>query len=69
MPKVKTRKSAVKRFKVSGSGKLLRRQAGQKHLLTKKRRRRIRALKGTDDVHPTDMDRVIEQLPYLKYAR
>jgi len=68
MPKVKTRKSAVKRFKLSGSGKLLRRQAGQKHLLTKKRRRRIRALKGTDDVHATDMDRVIEQLPYLKYA-
>ena len=69
MPKMKTRKSAAKRFKLTGSVKLMRRQAGQKHLLTGKSSKRIRNLKGKAGVHDTDLMRVTEQLPYMGYLR
>ncbi len=45
MPKMKTKKGAVKRFKVTGSGKVLRAKTGRSHLLSKKsaaRKRRLR---------------------------
>ena len=45
MPKMKTHKGSKKRFRVTASGKLKRRQAGKKHLLshkTGKRKRRLR---------------------------
>lgn len=69
MPKVKTRKSAAKRFKLTASGKLMRRQAGQKHLITGKTAKRVRALKGKVLVSDTDMERVTDQLPYKSYLR
>ena len=46
MPKMKTHKASKKRFRVTGTGKLKRRQAGKKHLLshkTGKRKRHLRA--------------------------
>jgi len=45
MPKVKTNSSAKKRFKVTGTGKILRKQAGKRHNLGKKSQRRIRNLR------------------------
>ena len=48
MPKMKTRRGAAKRFKVTGSGKIRRNKANKSHKLTKKtpkRKRRLR--KGT----------------------
>lgn len=48
MPKMKTRRSAAKRFKLTGSGKIKRNKANKSHILTKKspkRKRRLR--KGT----------------------
>ncbi len=48
MPKMKTRRGAAKRFKVTGSGKIKRNKANKSHILTKKspkRKRRLR--KGT----------------------
>ena len=48
MPKMKTKKSAAKRFKVTGSGKVTYNKSGNRHLSTKKspkRKRRLR--KGT----------------------
>jgi len=36
MPKMKTNSSVKKRFKLSGSGKIMRRKAGLRHILTKK---------------------------------
>lgn len=69
MSKVKTRKSAAKRFKLTATGKLTRRQSGQKHLLQGKSSKRVRHLKGTKDVHETDLNRVTAQLPYQKYLR
>jgi len=45
MPKMKTRKSVAKRFKKTGSGKLVHNRAGNSHLATRKssnRKRRLR---------------------------
>ena len=51
MPKQKTRRSAAKRFKTTGSGKLRRRQAWRSHLVVgKKSSRRLRRLQGDADV-------------------
>jgi len=48
--KQKTRKSAVKRFKVSASGKVLHRSKGFRHLDQKKSKRWLRRLKKTKEV-------------------
>jgi large subunit ribosomal protein L35 len=45
MPKMKTHKSMRKRFKVTATGKLKRRQAGKKHLLSHKTGKRKRKLR------------------------
>jgi large subunit ribosomal protein L35 len=47
MPKMKTHKSSKKRFRVTAGGKLKRRQAGKKHLLSHKTGKRKRHLRGT----------------------
>ena len=47
MPKMKTHKGSKKRFRVTASGKLKRRQAGKKHLLSHKTGKRKRHLRGT----------------------
>ena len=44
MNKRKTNKSAAKRFKVTGTGKLMRRRSHARHILTKKPRKRVRKL-------------------------
>ncbi|MHB8293535.1 MAG: 50S ribosomal protein L35 [Acidimicrobiales bacterium] len=44
MPKMKTDKGAAKRFKVTGTGKLMRRKANRNHLLEKKPSKRTRRL-------------------------
>ena len=46
MPKMKTHSGAKKRFRVTASGKLKRRQAGKKHLLSHKTGKRKRQLRG-----------------------
>jgi large subunit ribosomal protein L35 len=46
MPKQKTRKSLTRRFKITKSGKVLRRQGFRRHLNAKKSRKRKRRLKG-----------------------
>ncbi|MBY0522351.1 MAG: 50S ribosomal protein L35 [Gemmataceae bacterium] len=47
MPKMKSHKGSKKRFKVTASGKLKRRQASKKHLLSHKTGKRKRSLRGT----------------------
>lgn len=47
MPKMKTRKAVAARFKVTGTGKLVRRRPGKRHILTKKSSNRKRHLSGT----------------------
>lgn len=65
MPKMKTNASAKKRFKVTGSGKIKRKHAFKSHILTKKSKKRKRALTKDTLVHPADMDNV-KQLLNLK---
>ena len=63
MPKQKTRRSAAKRFKITGSGKLRRRQAWRGHLVVgKKSSSRLRRLEGDAPVAPADRKRVRRML-------
>ena len=54
MPKNKTHSGAKKRFKVTGSGKLLFQRAGKRHLLEHKASKVTRRLTGTSEVAPAD---------------
>jgi len=64
MPKMKTNKSAAKRFKVSGTGRVRRPKAGGNHLLQEKSRKRLRRLRKNDLVTKT-LERHIKRLiPY-----
>lgn len=65
MPKLKTRKAAAKRFRASGSGKLMRRKAFRNHLLQHKSSNRKRRLAHIALVHERDAENVELMLPYL----
>ncbi|GAA4101621.1 50S ribosomal protein L35 [Actinomadura rubrobrunea] len=54
MPKTKTHSGAKKRFKLTGSGKVIRRRANRNHLLEHKPSKRTRRLDGTTVVSPAD---------------
>ncbi|HEY3129670.1 MAG TPA: 50S ribosomal protein L35 [Acidobacteriota bacterium] len=62
MPKLKTRKSAAKRFKVTGTGKIKRRSNFARHILTKKSAKRKRQLGSAKLVSKADVKRVREML-------
>ena len=62
--KAKTRKAVAKRFKVPGSGKVLRRKQGKRHLLQKKNRKRKRNLRKATLVSEADLKNVKENLPF-----
>lgn len=69
MPKMKTHKSGAKRYKVTGTGKIMRRHAGIGHLLANKSASRKRKLFGDTEIAVTQMDLVSKELPYKKYSR
>jgi large subunit ribosomal protein L35 len=58
MPKQKTHSAAKKRFKVTGTGKLLRRKAPKAHLLEKKSPKRKRAFRKQHDVDASNVREV-----------
>ena len=58
MPKMKTNRSAAKRFRRSGSGRFRRRRAYHSHILTKKSRKRKRRLRLPTLVSRADTKRV-----------
>ncbi|EAX46744.1 ribosomal protein L35 [Thermosinus carboxydivorans Nor1] len=64
MPKIKTRKSAAKRFKVTGSGEFKRAKAFKSHILEKKSPARKRNLRKAALVSKADYERVARMLPY-----
>jgi large subunit ribosomal protein L35 len=64
MPKVKSKKSAAKRFKVRSSGGIKRSRAYLRHILTKKSTKRKRQLRGTTSVHAADTKSVRAMMPY-----
>jgi len=69
MPKMKTHRSAAKRYKVTASGKILRRQAGKGHLLQHKSSARKNRLTGMVEISPSHEHLIAKELPYIQYSR
>lgn len=65
MPKIKTNRSAAKRFKKTSTGKLKRMKAYKSHILTKKSTKRKRNLRKATMTDPTNVQNMKKLLPYL----
>ena len=64
MPKLKTRKAALKRYKVTGSNRFLRKHAYKGHLLMKKSNKQKRKLSQVICVNSNDINSIKLMLPY-----
>lgn len=64
MPKMKTRKAAAKRYKVTGSGKVVIKKQGLRHILTKKSSKRKMNLRHPGVLSDIEAKRAKEMLPY-----
>jgi large subunit ribosomal protein L35 len=64
MPKMKTKSGAAKRFRVRPGGTVKRGQAFKRHILTKKSPKNKRQLRGSVNVHKSDMGHIAKMLPY-----
>jgi large subunit ribosomal protein L35 len=64
MPKLKTNRSAAKRFKRTKTGKLKKRSAGRGHILGKKTRKRKRQLRHSSYLSKGDQKKIEKLLPY-----
>jgi large subunit ribosomal protein L35 len=64
MPKLKTHKGASKRFKKTGTGKVVRNHAFARHILTSKTRKRKRKLHQGVVADPTNQPSLQRMLPY-----
>lgn len=61
---IKTKKSVAKRFKITGTGKVMRSRAGKRHLLASKNAKRRRNLGTSKQVDSTDTYRILQNLPF-----
>jgi large subunit ribosomal protein L35 len=64
MPKIKTNRSAAKRFKKTGSGKIKRSKAGKNHFTGKKASKSIRSLRKGTLISVADAERIGKLIPY-----
>ncbi|MCF7944100.1 MAG: 50S ribosomal protein L35 [Spirochaetia bacterium] len=64
MPKMKTRKSAAKRYKVTGTGKVKYKKQGLRHILTKKNSKRKMRLRHDDVLSKPETKKAKILLPY-----
>ena len=64
MPKMKTKSSAKKRFKVTATGKVLSAQAGKRHMMIKRSKKFIRNARGTTTLSAPDAKIVKGYMPY-----
>lgn len=64
MPKMKTRRSAAKRYKVSANGKVKYKKQGMRHILSKKSTKRKRHLRQAGQLSPAEQKRAKQLLPY-----
>ena len=64
MPKMKTKSSAKKRFKVSATGKVMSGQAGKRHGMIKRTKKFIRNARGTTEMSAPDQKIVKSYMPY-----
>ena len=62
MPKMKTKSSAKKRFKITGTGKIKRKHAFKNHILKKKSKKRKLKLTHSTLVNKTDIRNIEQQL-------
>jgi large subunit ribosomal protein L35 len=62
MPKMKTHKGAAKRFRVTGSGKIVRGKAYKSHILTKKSPKRKRNFRKETEMSAADRKVASKQL-------
>jgi len=65
MPKIKTNRGAAKRFKTTGSGKIVRSKAYANHILTKKSTKRKRNLRKSAVIDSTNRRQIGRLIPYL----
>ena len=65
MPKIKTCRAAAKRFKKTGTGKIMRNKAYKSHILTKKSTKRKRNLRQAAMTDATNVKNMKKILPYL----
>ena len=66
MPKMKTHSSTKKRFKISGTGLVMRSRPGTSHLAPGKTQKRIRHLRKESTVSTADMHRISQQIANIK---
>jgi len=64
MPKIKTKRSAAKRFKKTGGGKFVFRKSGHSHILTTKSTKKKRNQRRAGIISESDMKQVKRMLPY-----
>ena len=64
MPKMKTRRGAAKRFKITKSGRIKRRRAYRAHILEHKPPKRMRQARRSQEVDSVDAKAVRRMLPY-----
>jgi large subunit ribosomal protein L35 len=64
MPKMKTKKSAAKRFRVRPGGTVKRGQAYKRHILTKKTTKNKRHLRGAVNVHDSNLAQMAQMMPF-----
>ena len=65
MPKMRTNRAAAKRFKLTGTGRIVRAKAFKSHILTKKSQKRKRALRQDTVVDPINVRALKRMMPYL----
>jgi large subunit ribosomal protein L35 len=64
MPKMKTNKPAARRFKITGTGKVMRAKGGKSHFRRRKSPRTRRMFDKMFEVSPADKKRIMRLLPY-----
>jgi large subunit ribosomal protein L35 len=64
MPKMKTNRGAAKRFKVTATGKIVYAKSHANHILTKKTRKRKRALRKSNIIDKTNKAALRRLIPY-----
>lgn len=65
MPKLKTKRGAAKRFRKTGTGKIIRNKAYASHLLVNKSSTQKRRLRKSYVTDPTNIKAIKKMLPYL----
>jgi large subunit ribosomal protein L35 len=69
MPKMKTNKAAARRFKITGTGKILRTQSGTRHINEWMSASVKRKLRGWTELTKDQKKNILECFPYKKYVR